>query len=102
MPYYNVKISKCQNFGNFGPLIEHSPHWINFTLPTFISENNRYFISLYKIGTKLLHLTWEKKVKCKTSHRKSEEKGEFGSPWSESLRFKCGTPIIFGPCNDMK
>jgi len=32
-------------------------------------------------------------VKCKTCHGKSEKKGEFGSPWSESLRFKCGTPI---------
>jgi hypothetical protein len=32
-------------------------------------------------------------VKCKTGHGKSKKKGEFGSPWSESLRFKCGTPI---------
>jgi hypothetical protein len=23
----------------------------------------------------------------------NEERGEFGSLWSESLRFKCGTPI---------
>jgi hypothetical protein len=26
-------------------------------------------------------------VKCKASHGKSEEKGEFGNPWNESLRF---------------
>jgi len=32
-------------------------------------------------------------VKCKTNHGKSEEKGEFGSPWSDSLGFKCGTPV---------
>jgi len=39
----------------------------------------------------------KKRVKHKTHHRKSEEKGEFGSPWSESLRFKCDTLIMFGP-----
>ncbi len=32
-----------------------------------------------KFGTKLFHLTWEKKVECKTGHGKNEEKGEFGS-----------------------
>jgi hypothetical protein len=37
-----------------------------------------------------------KNVKCKTSHGKNEEKGEFESPSSDSLRFKCGTPIILG------
>jgi hypothetical protein len=35
-------------------------------------------------------------VKCKTCHRKSEEKGEFGSPRKESLYFKEGTPIMLG------
>ncbi len=50
-----------------------------------------------KIGTKLFQLTWEKMVKYKTSHGKNEEKGEFGSPWSESLGFKCGIPIMLGP-----
>ncbi len=35
-------------------------------------------------------------VKCKTSHEKNEKKGEFGNPWSESLGFKCGTPIMLG------
>jgi hypothetical protein len=33
-------------------------------------------------------------VKCKTSHGKSEEKGEFENLWSESSKFKCGTPIM--------
>jgi hypothetical protein len=36
-------------------------------------------------------------VKCKTCHGKNEEKGEFGSFCNESLRFKCDTPIMFGP-----
>ncbi len=36
----------------------------------------------------------KKKVKCKTGHGKSEEKGEFGSPWSGFLGFKGGTPIM--------
>jgi len=39
MPYYST----------FGPLIEYDPHWINFIILTFISENNRYFKGLYKI-----------------------------------------------------
>jgi hypothetical protein len=30
-------------------------------------------------------------------HGKCEEKGEFGNPWSESLGFKCGTPIMLRP-----
>jgi hypothetical protein len=36
-------------------------------------------------------------VKCKTNNVKSEEKSEVGSPWNESLRFKCDTLIMFGP-----
>jgi hypothetical protein len=43
-----------------------------------------------KFGTNCFHLTWEKKVKCKIDYGKSEEKGEFGSLWNESLGFKCG------------
>jgi hypothetical protein len=50
-----------------------------------------------KFETKLVHLTWRKELKCKTSHGKSEKKCEFGSPWSESLGFKCNTPIMLGP-----
>jgi hypothetical protein len=38
-------------------------------------------------------------VKCKTCHGKSEEKGEFGSPWSGFLGLKGGTPIILRPNN---
>jgi hypothetical protein len=36
-------------------------------------------------------------MKCKISHWKSEVKGEFGNPWTESLKFKCGIPIMFIP-----
>ncbi len=50
-----------------------------------------------KFGTKLFHLTWEKMVNCKTSHGENEKKGEFGSPRSESLCFKWGTPIMLEP-----
>ncbi len=49
-----------------------------------------------KIGKKLFHLTWDKKVKCKIGHGKNEEKDEFGSPWNEFVGFKCGTPITLG------
>ncbi len=38
-----------------------------------------------------------KRGKSKTCHKFYEEKGEFGGPGNESLRFKWGTPTIFGP-----
>jgi hypothetical protein len=38
----------------------------------------------------------KKMVKHKTNHMKNEEKGEFGSPWNESLGFKCDIPIMLG------
>jgi len=88
MPYYNVKCFKISNLKSFGPLIEHGPHWINFTILTFLSEKNRYFRGLYKIWNKINSLTWEKRWNVR------EEKSEFESSWSESLRFKCGTPIM--------
>jgi hypothetical protein len=49
MPYCNVKNSKNEISRNFGPLIEHGSHWINFIILTFISEKNRYSRCLYKI-----------------------------------------------------
>jgi len=97
MPYCNVKVSKNQMSWNFGPFIEHGPHGINSTILTFKSENNNYFRGMYKICNKIISFDMQKKVKCKTSHGENEEKGEFGSPWSESLRFKCDTPIMFRP-----
>jgi hypothetical protein len=50
-----------------------------------------------KFGTKLFYSIWEKKVKYKTGHEKSEKKKEFENPRSESLCFKWGTPITLGP-----
>jgi hypothetical protein len=38
MPYYNIKYFLNENFENFRPFIKHGPHWINFTILTFISE----------------------------------------------------------------
>ncbi len=78
-------------------MIEHGPHWINFTIVTFISENNRYFIGLYKIWNKVISFDMKKRVKYKTNHGKSEEKGEFGIPWSGFPRLKGATPMMLGP-----
>jgi hypothetical protein len=78
------------------PLIEHGPRWINFTIFTFINEKSRYFRSLHKIWNKIISFEMKKRVKCKIGHRKSEEKGEFGSFRSESLMFQRGTLIMFG------
>jgi hypothetical protein len=47
-PIAMLKVSKNQMSKNFGPLIEHGLHWINFIILTFISEKNRYFRSLQK------------------------------------------------------
>ncbi len=50
-----------QILGNFLPLIEHGPHWINFIIFTFISEKNRYFRSLHKIWNKIISFDMKKK-----------------------------------------
>jgi hypothetical protein len=73
---------KSQIFGNFGPLIEHGSHWINFIIFNIISVKNRYFKSLYKIWNKIISFNIKKRVKCKIGYGKNEEKGELGSPWS--------------------
>jgi hypothetical protein len=59
---------------SFGPLIKHGPHWINFTIFNFISENNRYFKDSYKIWYKIISFDMEKRVKCKISHGKVKTK----------------------------
>jgi hypothetical protein len=61
-------------------LIEHNPHWIKFTILTFINENNRYFRGIYQNWKKIISFQMEKRVKCETSHGENEEKGEYGSP----------------------
>jgi hypothetical protein len=77
-------------------LIEHGTHWISFVILTFISEKNKYSKGLYKIWNKINSFDMRKKMKCKTSHKKSEEKDEFESFSSESLGLKCGTTIMLG------
>ncbi len=92
-----LNISKNENFKKFGPLIEYGPHWINFIIFTFISENKINFRGLYKIQNKIIIFYMRKKGKFKTYHKKNEEKSEFESLRSESLCFKGGTPIMLGP-----
>jgi hypothetical protein len=60
-PIAMLKVSKSQNFENFGLLIEYGPHWINFIILTFISEKNRYFKSLHKIWNKIISFYMRKK-----------------------------------------
>jgi hypothetical protein len=61
MPYCNVKSFFESNFWEFWAIdIEHGPHWINFIIFTFISENNRYFKNLYKIWNKIISLDMKK------------------------------------------
>jgi hypothetical protein len=74
MPYCNVKCLESENFKKFGPFIEHGPCWINLTIFTFISENNRYSRGLYKIWNKIISFNMKKKGKSKTCQSKSEKK----------------------------
>ncbi len=46
---------------NFGPLIEHGPHWINFIIFIFISKKNRYYRGLYKTWNKIVSFDVRKK-----------------------------------------
>jgi hypothetical protein len=96
MPYYNVERFKNSNFWKFWAINRIWPHWINFTILTFTSENNR--LKAYnKICNEIISFDMKKKVKCKICHGKIEEKTKFGNLYNESLRFKCGIPIMFGP-----
>ncbi len=51
------KVSKNEISGNFGPLIDHGPHWINFIILTFISEKIDTLDAHIKFATNLSHLT---------------------------------------------
>ncbi len=42
----------------------------------------------------------KERVKYKTYHGINEKKGKFGSPKSELICFKGGTPIMLGPKNE--
>jgi hypothetical protein len=60
-PIAMYKFSKIEIFGNFGPLIKHGSHWINFTILTFISEKHGYFRCPYKIWSKSISFEMRKK-----------------------------------------
>jgi hypothetical protein len=74
VPYYNVKSLKNEIYENFGPFIEHGPHWINFIVFTFISENNRYSRCLYKIWNKIISFDMKKNRNLKQIIRKVKKK----------------------------
>jgi hypothetical protein len=97
MLYCNVQSFKKWNFRKFWAIDRHGPHWINFTIFTFISEKIYNFKAHIKFGKKLFHLTWEKIGESKIGHRFYEKNGEIGGPRSESLCFKKGTPTMLGP-----
>ncbi len=74
-------------------MIEHGPHWINFTILIFINEKNKYSKCQYKIWNKIISFDMRKKKESHLiGHKKSEEKGEFESPKNESLVFEGGYP----------
>jgi hypothetical protein len=58
-PIAMYKISKIEISRNFGPLIEHGPHWINFIIFTFISEKKEVITldAYVKFGANIFHLT---------------------------------------------
>jgi hypothetical protein len=64
-PIIMLKNSKNQNSRNFTPLINHGPQWINFTILTFISENNKYFRGLYNIWNKIIAFDMKKNDEMK-------------------------------------
>ncbi len=51
-----LKKSKSELKKN-GPLKEYGPHWINFTILTFMNEIIDILEAYIKLGTKLFHLT---------------------------------------------
>jgi hypothetical protein len=55
------KVSKNEISGNFGPLIEHGLHCLNFIILTFISEKNKSPIRSYKICNKFISYDMRKK-----------------------------------------
>jgi len=48
------KFQKMKFSKKIGPLIKTWPHWINFTILTFMSEKNKYFKCLHKIWNKII------------------------------------------------
>jgi hypothetical protein len=63
--YYALTMYKVSNSEisrkYYGPLIEHAPHWINFTIIAFIREKTRYFRCPYQIWSKFISYDTRKK-----------------------------------------
>jgi hypothetical protein len=55
------KVSKNEISRNFGPLIEHGLHCLNFSILTFISGKNKYSRCSYKICNKFISFDMRKK-----------------------------------------
>jgi hypothetical protein len=72
------KFLKVKFLGILAIDIEHGPHWLNFTILTFINENDTYFKGLYKIWNKIIWLDMRKIMKCNTNHGESERKVNLG------------------------
>jgi len=58
VPYHNLQGSKKWNWG---PLIKHASHLINFIILTFVSEKNKYSRYLYKIWRNFISFDMKKK-----------------------------------------
>jgi hypothetical protein len=92
MHYCNVKNFQKSNFWEFWAIDRTWPTLDKFYYSQFHKWKKIDTLKAYiKFGTKYFIWHFKKKMKCKIGHGKSEEKGEFWSPWNESLRFKCGT-----------
>ncbi len=98
MPYWNVKSFKKWIFLEFWAIDRHAPHWINFTIISFISQQYWYSKFVDKIWNKIISFDMRKnnnklrhvigKVKKKVNLRILGV-----SPWC----FKGGIPIMLGP-----
>jgi hypothetical protein len=97
MPYCNLKSFKKSNLWEFWAIDRTWPTLDEFYCSHFYMQKKRYFRSLHKIWNKIISFDIRKKGEMQAYHGKSEEKGEFGSPRNESLCFKRGTLIMFGP-----
>jgi hypothetical protein len=85
MSYCTMKNFKKSNFLGFWAIDKTWPALDKFCYFHILKWKNRYLRCLHKIWNKIISLDRKKKVKCKTCHNKSEEKGEFGRPKNESL-----------------
>ncbi len=57
------------------------------------------FKGLYKIWNKIISFDIRNKGEMEDRSWEKCKKKKIGNPWNESLRFKCGTPIMLAPNN---